>query len=77
MAARTVSEEEIALTKKILGQLAVVIFVLAVPYVIVGLFWADAHSDHLAYMHGPDKLFSWAGEVVAWPVLIFADLELK
>lgn len=77
MARRTVSEEELALTRKILGELCIAFLVVAIPYLLVGLFWADTHSNHLAYKHGIEEKVNWAAEVVAWPVLVFFDLDLR
>ncbi|KAA1419710.1 hypothetical protein F0U44_13845 [Nocardioides humilatus] len=48
-----------------------------IPYLLVGLLWAVNHDDHLAALDGGDKLFSWLGEVVAWPILIFWDVSLR
>ncbi|MGW5309908.1 hypothetical protein ACWEQ0_08520 [Nocardia thailandica] len=61
-----------------LAHLAVVAAaVLGVPYLAVGLLWSATHGDHLAEAHGADKAFSVVGEVVAWPVLVAADLDLR
>jgi len=57
-------------------QLIIVAFVLAVPYGIVGLIWALAHTDHLAALHGIDKVFSFLGEIIAWPALLISDVTL-
>ena len=46
-------------------------------YLLIGLFWANSHYDHLGELHGLDKLFSILGEIVAWPVLIIADIDLR
>ncbi len=77
MADKAPTEAELVATRKVLGELALVFAVLAVPYLIIGVFWADAHSEHLTLLHGPDRLFSYFGEVLAWPVLIFSDITLK
>lgn len=50
---------------------------LALPYLVVGVFWADAHREHLSSLHGLDATASYVGEVIAWPVLIFADVSLE
>jgi hypothetical protein len=50
---------------------------LALPYLVVGVFWADAHHQHLRQLHGIDATASYVGEVIAWPVLIFADVNLE
>ena len=46
-------------------------------YLVIGLFWAGSHYQHLAEVRGPDKVFSVLGEIIAWPVLIFADVQLR
>lgn len=58
-----------------LGIIAAV--VVLVPYFTIGGAWAITHQDHLQSVHGLDKLFSELGEIVAWPVLIIADVTLK
>lgn len=50
---------------------------LALPYLVVGILWADAHREQLDQLRGLDAAASWAGEVVAWPVLVFADVTLR
>lgn len=50
---------------------------LALPYLVVGVLWADAHREHLSKLHGLDATASYVGEVIAWPVLIFADVSLE
>lgn len=50
---------------------------LALPYLVVGIFWADAHREHLSKLHGLDRAASYVGEVIAWPVLTFADVSLE
>ncbi|MFF2083380.1 hypothetical protein ACFVVM_06370 [Nocardia sp. NPDC058176] len=50
---------------------------LGVPYLVVGILWLLGHREHLADQHGIDKVFSMIGEVVAWPLLLFADISLR
>lgn len=57
-----------------LGHLAIAF---GVPYLIIGVIWAATHHDHLSALHSLDKLFSALGEVVAWPVLVIADVTLR
>jgi hypothetical protein len=57
-------------------QLIIVGFVLAVPYGAVGLVWALTHTEHLAALHGVDKVFSFIGEMIAWPALLISDVTL-
>ncbi|BBX33571.1 hypothetical protein MMAG44476_33434 [Mycolicibacterium mageritense DSM 44476 = CIP 104973] len=57
-------------------QLVYLALVVGVPYFVIGVVWALTHSDHIAGLTGLDKLFSLLGEIVAWPVLIIADVSL-
>jgi hypothetical protein len=57
--------------------LAVIGGVVLGAYLVIGLVWASTHYQHLAEVHGLDKLFSVLGEIVAWPVLIIADIHLR
>lgn len=58
-------------------QLVYLAVLFAVPYGIVGFLWAANHSAHLDDASGLDRLLSLAGEVLAWPVLIVADITLR
>ena len=51
--------------------------VLLSAYLVIGLFWAGSHSQHLSEVRGLDKVFSVVGEIIAWPVLIIADIHLR
>ncbi|WP_268967041.1 hypothetical protein [Mycolicibacter terrae] len=44
---------------------------------MIGVFWAGSHYQHLGEVRGADKVFSVLGEIVAWPVLIIADIQLR
>ncbi len=57
-------------------QLVSLAVVVGAPYFVIGMIWALTHSDHIAGLTGPDKLFSLLGEIVAWPVLIIANVTL-
>ncbi|MFC8381822.1 hypothetical protein [Nocardia sp. NPDC057272] len=48
-----------------------------VPYFVIGVIWLITHDSHLGELHGLDRLFSTIGEVIAWPVLIIADIDLR
>lgn len=58
-------------------QLIGIAVLLAFPYLLIGLFWALNHSEHLEPLQGLDYLFSLIGEVIAWPPLIISDITLK
>ncbi|KHO20049.1 hypothetical protein [Mycolicibacterium setense] len=57
-------------------QLVYLAIVVGGPYLVIGMVWALTHSDHIAGLTGLDKLFSLLGEIVAWPVLIIANVSL-
>ncbi|MCA2207024.1 MULTISPECIES: hypothetical protein [Nocardia] len=48
-----------------------------IPYVAIGLVWLLAHRDHLGELSGLDRFFSILGQVIAWPVLLVADVDLR
>ncbi|MUM23627.1 hypothetical protein FZI91_18260 [Mycobacterium sp. CBMA271] len=58
-------------------QLVYLVIVVGVPYLVIGLIWAMTHRGHLEQLTGLDKLFSMLGEIVAWPVLIIANVYLQ
>jgi hypothetical protein len=49
-------------------------FLIAFPYLLIGLFWSLNHSAHLSQMSGTDKVVSFLGQIVSWPVLLFSDV---
>lgn len=57
-------------------QLVYLAIVLGAPYLVIGMIWALTHSDHITGLTGLDKVFSLLGEIVAWPVLIIANVSL-
>jgi hypothetical protein len=57
--------------------LAVMGLTLLGAYLVIGVFWAGSHYQHLHDVRGLDKVFSILGEIVAWPVLIIADIQLR
>ncbi len=58
-------------------DLIVLALLVGIPYGLVGVVWAFTHTEHLSYMSGADKLFSFLGEIVAWPVLLVTDVCLR
>ena len=70
----------LAMARRILGyrfsiaELLGIWFLIAFPYLLVGLFWSANHTDHLQDMHGADKMVSFLGQIVSWPVLLFSDV---
>jgi hypothetical protein len=49
----------------------------SVPYGLIGAVWAMNHMSHVESLTGLDQLFSFLGELIAWPVLIIADVTLR
>lgn len=60
-----------------IGQLVAIGLILGIPYGIIGLIWAFNHTEHLEQLSGLDYLFSFIGEVIAWPPLVISDITLK
>ena len=46
----------------------------AIPYLIIGVIWSLTHTDHLDGMSDVDRLVSFLGSIVSWPVLLFSDV---
>jgi hypothetical protein len=59
------------------GQLVAIALIIGIPYGIIGLIWALTHTEHLAQLDGIDQVFSFIGEVIAWPPLVISDITLK
>lgn len=57
-------------------QLVYLGLLVGIPYGLVGLLWLSLHHDHLGDLDGLDQLFSLLGEIVAWPVLVVADVTI-
>ncbi|MEU6560670.1 hypothetical protein [Nocardia nova] len=51
--------------------------VIGIPYLGIGFYWLWLHHDHIAELHGADKLFSAIGEVIAWPPLLISNISLR
>ena len=51
-------------------------FLVAFPYLLVGVLWSVSHTEHLHEMHGADLVVSFLGSIVSWPVLLFADVRM-
>jgi hypothetical protein len=57
-----------------IGELFVVALILGTPYLVVGVIWSSTHTAQLEHMKGADKVVSYLGSIVSWPVLLFADV---
>ncbi|KXP02015.1 hypothetical protein HWD35_22850 [Tsukamurella tyrosinosolvens] len=54
------------------------LFVLVgIPYGIIGVVWSLTHMDHLGDLSGIDRIVSFLGAVVCWPVLLFANVTMR
>ncbi|MDZ4268231.1 MAG: hypothetical protein U1D00_21505 [Mycobacterium sp.] len=45
-----------------------------VPYLAVGVVWSLTHTADLAGLGAPEKAAAFLWAVVAWPVLLVADV---
>ncbi len=46
----------------------------AIPYLVIGLIWSATHTGHLGGLTGLDRVVSFLGSIVSWPVLLFSDV---
>ena len=44
------------------------------PYLATGSVWSVTHTDHLAHLGVTARVVSVLGAIVAWPVLVVADV---
>jgi NADH:ubiquinone oxidoreductase subunit 4 (subunit M) len=56
------------------GQLIAIGLIIGTPYLLVGTIWSITHADHLHQMQGVDLAASFLGQIVSWPVLLFANV---
>ena len=45
-----------------------------VPYLAVGLIWSATHTAHLSGLSGIDRVVSFLGAIVSWPVLLVSNV---
>ncbi|TWS22358.1 hypothetical protein FK268_20365 [Tsukamurella sputi] len=50
---------------------------IGIPYGIIGLVWSLTHMDHLGNLSGVDRIVSFLGAIVCWPVLLFANVTMR
>lgn len=50
---------------------------IGIPYWIIGLVWSLTHMDHLGNLSGVDRIVSFIGAIVCWPVLLFANVTMR
>jgi hypothetical protein len=48
--------------------------ILAIPYLVVGVFWTALHYEHLTRLDGVHRLLSLVAFVVCWPLLVLTDM---
>lgn len=58
---------------EVIGALILV----GIPYGIIGVVWTLTHTAHLAEVASvSDRVVSFLGSIVCWPVLVFADVTM-
>ncbi|MBX7447776.1 hypothetical protein GR927_07215 [Mycolicibacterium sp. 3033] len=45
-----------------------------IPHILLGLLWTATHPDHLAGVHGVEKVAALIGGIAFWPVLWVAEV---
>jgi hypothetical protein len=58
------------------GKLITLAAIVGVPYLVVGAIWSFTHADHLEDMQGLDRVVSFLGSIVSWPVLLFSNVYM-
>ncbi|MEC4613977.1 hypothetical protein ACFWXB_02240 [Tsukamurella tyrosinosolvens] len=53
------------------------LILVGIPYGIIGVVWSLTHMDHLGDLSGIDRIVSFLGAVVCWPVLLFANVTMR
>ncbi|WP_051190320.1 hypothetical protein [Mycobacterium sp. UM_WGJ] len=59
------------------GELIGLGLFLGTPYLIVGSIWTLTHTAALHGMQGLDLVVSLLGSIVAWPVLLIANVCMQ
>lgn len=59
------------------GELIGLGLILGTPYLTIGLIWSLTHTAQLHDMHGLDLAVSFLGSIVAWPVLVLANVCMQ
>ncbi|WP_067970903.1 hypothetical protein [Mycolicibacter icosiumassiliensis] len=60
-----------------IGELIGLGLFLAAPYLSIGLIWSLTHTAALHGMRGLDLVVSLLGSIVAWPVLLIANVCMQ
>lgn len=59
------------------ARLIVLAAIVGVPYLVVGVIWSSTHTDHLDEVQGIDRVVSFLGSIVSWPVLLFSNVYMR
>lgn len=59
-----------------LAEVIGVLILIGIPYGIIGVVWTLTHTDHLVDVQGTDRVVSFLGSIVCWPVLTFSDVTM-
>lgn len=59
-----------------LAEVIGALILIGIPYGIIGLVWTLTHTDHLTDIHGTDRVISFLGSIVCWPVLTFSNVTM-
>lgn len=59
-----------------IAELIAVAVLAGAPYLLVGAVWTAVHIDRFPDLAPIDRIVSFFGSVVFWPVLLTADLCL-
>ncbi len=49
----------------------------SIPHVLIGVIWTVAHPEHLASVHGFERVAALVGGIAFWPLLLLAGVCSK
>ncbi|OMC31825.1 hypothetical protein A5740_14155 [Mycobacterium sp. GA-1841] len=53
------------------------LILIGIPYFLVGVGWTLTHTAHLDGIHSnTDKVVSFLGSIVCWPVLLISNVTM-
>lgn len=53
------------------------LILIGIPYFIIGVIWTVTHTSHLSDVDSTtDKVISFLGSIVCWPVLTFSNVTM-
>lgn len=53
------------------------LILVGIPYGVIGVIWSLTHMDHLGNLSGIDRIVSFLGAIVCWPVLLFSNVTMQ